>query len=59
VRLNFEVSINGVIINVADYYLPIERAEYIWSYSHLSFVPEHFGAASHILSISKEYDSDE
>src|SRR5580765_2282766 len=53
VRWNFQVAINGVTTDVADYWLPIEKAEYIWSYDPLVFVPEHFGSATQILQSQK------
>jgi len=53
VRWNFQVAINGLITDVADYYLPIEKAEYIWSYSPLALTPEQFGSASQILQSQK------
>ena len=53
VRWNFQISINGVTTNVADYYLPIEKAEYIWSYSPLTLTPEMFGSATQILQSQK------
>ena len=50
---HFQVAINGVTTDVSDYYLPIEKAEYIWSYAPLTFVPEQFGSASQILQAQK------
>jgi hypothetical protein len=53
VRWNFEIAINGAVTNVADYYLPVERAEYIRSDDPLALVPEHFGSASQMLQSQK------
>src|SRR5258708_13159655 len=49
VRWNFEIAVNGAVTNVADYYLPVERAEYIRSDDPLALVPEHFGSANQML----------
>ena len=53
VRWNFEIAINGAVTNVADYYLPVERAEYIRSDDPLALVPEHFGSATQTLQSQK------
>jgi hypothetical protein len=53
VRWNFEIAINGAVTNVADYYLPVERAEYIRSDDPLALVPEHFGSANQMLQSQK------
>jgi hypothetical protein len=53
VRWNFEIAINGAATNVADYYLPVERAEYIRSDDPLALVPEHFGSANQMLRSQK------
>src|SRR5262249_45461378 len=47
------ITINGVETDVADYYLPIERAEFIRAYDPLALVPEHFGSATGTLSSQK------
>jgi hypothetical protein len=49
VRWNIQVSLNGDVIDVADYYLPLEKAEFISATDPLSLVPEHFGSAAQIL----------
>jgi len=50
VEWKFVAEINGKLTDVADYYLPIEKAEFIWSYDPLALVPEHFGSASQLLT---------
>jgi hypothetical protein len=49
VRWNFQIVVNGAMIDVGDYYLPLEKAEFISAQDPLSLVPEHFGSAAQIL----------
>jgi len=49
VRWNFQMAVNGAMIDVGDYYLPLEKAEFISAQDPLSLVPEHFGSAAQIL----------
>ena len=53
VKWNFTIVIDGISYNVADYYLPIEYAEYIKANDPLMFDQENFGAAEHILDGEK------
>ncbi len=50
---NFQVEINGTVYDVADYYLPIEYAEYICSTDPLVLHQEHFGGAEMLLNSQK------
>ncbi|MDQ7816741.1 MAG: T9SS type A sorting domain-containing protein [Melioribacteraceae bacterium] len=50
---NFKLEINGITYDVADYYLPIEKAEYIWAWDPLCFHQEYFGAKEGILNAQK------
>lgn len=53
VKWKFAVRINGVTYDVADYYLPIERAEYILDTDSLVLHQEYFGTACQILRAQK------
>ena len=53
VRWNFEIAINGAVANVADYYLPVERAQYIRLDDPLALIPEHLGSADKMLQSQK------
>lgn len=53
VKWNFEIEINGISYDVADYYLPIEKAEYILSTDPLVLHQEYFGSAQRILDAQK------
>lgn len=49
----FEIEINGTSYAVADYYLPIEYAEFIWGWDPLKLHQEYFGAKEQILDQQK------
>jgi len=49
VRWNFQIAINGAIMDVGYYYLRLEKAEFFSAQDPLSFVREHFGSAAQIL----------
>lgn len=53
VMWNFKIEINGVTYDVADYYLPIEKAEYILAWDPLTLHQEYFGARERILHSQK------
>jgi len=53
VKWNFKIEINDTLYNVADYYLPIEKAQYIWAWDPLVLHQEYFGAAENILDSQK------
>ncbi len=53
VKWNFAIEINSVVYDVADYYLPIEKAEYISPQDPLSLHQEYFGAKEGILHAQK------
>ena len=53
VKWNFKIVINETLYNVADYYLPIEKAEYIWAWDPLVLHQEYFGAGEGILDAQK------
>ncbi|MDP2887040.1 MAG: T9SS type A sorting domain-containing protein [Ignavibacteria bacterium] len=50
---NFKIEINGVTFDVVDYYLPIEKAEYILAWDPLTLHQEYFGAKERILHSQK------
>jgi len=50
---NFQVEINETVYDVADYYLPIENAEYLLSSDPLVLHQEHFGGAEMLLNSQK------
>lgn len=53
VKWNFKIELNGVAYNVANFYLPIERAEYLSTTDPLVFHQEYFGSASQKLNGDK------
>ena len=53
VRWKFAIQINGTSYDVADYYLPIEYAEYILATDPLVLHQEYFGSATQILRAQK------
>ena len=52
---NFKIEINDILYDVANYYLPIEKAEYIWAWDPLVLHQEYFGSAECILDAQKCY----
>lgn len=50
---NFRIEINGTTYDVADYYLPIEKAEFIMAWDPLTLHQEYFGAKERILNGQK------
>jgi hypothetical protein len=50
---NFSLTINGASYDVADYFLPIEYAEYILRTDPLVLHQEHFGSATQILDAQR------
>jgi len=50
---NFNIDINGIAYNVANYYLPINRAEFLISDIPLRLHQEYFGAKEGILGAQK------
>ena len=50
---NFTIEINGIVYDVADYYLPIANAEYIMAWDPLTLHQEYFGAKEGILNSEK------
>jgi hypothetical protein len=53
VKWNFQIEIDNVPYDVADYYLPIEDAEYILAGDPLTLHQEYFGSADRILDSQK------
>lgn len=53
VKWDFRIEINGELYDVADYYLPIENAEYISAWDPLYLHQEYFGSAEDILDSQK------
>src|SRR5262249_8208105 len=53
VRWNFQIAINQIVTDVADFYLPAEKAEFISATDPLALVPQHYGSATQILSSQK------
>jgi len=50
---NFKIEINDVSYDVADYYLPIENAEFIWAWDPLMLHQEYFGSSEKNLDAQK------
>ena len=50
VKWNFTIEINGTAFNVADYYLPINNAEYVLATDPLVLHQEYFGSSEGILN---------